>query len=280
MKTPDLTAVTLASGTLTADVADAVTEVTLDYGTDTVAQLTITVTDPKAALPRSLTTPGTALTWQGEPWQIAARSSAYGSDATLLRTFTARSTLARALRRRYKASAEKKVSPTDWVTRRVIQASGRATCQPSAKQGTIAQPSGRDRQSDLDVIANLASDLQWSWVEWGGRLFFGSRHWAWQTGPTGRTWPVTWRRDDTTDALTADLTEDDDDTDNYLTGSLELPYRFGKKVRPWDRLQTAGLGVPGLLLVEQVQITADGTSNVRIQVAQPRPPAKKAGSSS
>jgi hypothetical protein len=280
MTKPDLDAITLAGGKLTADIVDAVTEVKIDYSTDTVAQLTLTVSDAKAVLPAVLLTAGTALTWLGEPWQVAARSSVYGSDATLLRTFTARSALARALRRRYKATVEKKVSPSQWVTGRATTAGGRVTCQASAKQSTIAQPSGRDRQSDLDVIANLASDLQWSWVEWDGRLFFGSRHWAWQTGPTGRSWPVTWIRDETTDVLSADLAVDDDDTDNAVTGTLELPYRFGRKVRPWDRLQPTGLGVSGLLLVEQVSITADGASPVQVQVSQPRPPAKKAGSSS
>lgn len=280
MTTPDLTTVTLAGSKLTADLSDAITTVTVEYGTGTVAQLVLTVVDSAKALAGSpLLTPGTAMTWQQDRWQVAGRTSSRGSDDTLLHTFTARSTLARGLRRRYQASAEKKVSPSQWVTRRVAKAGGQAVCQASAKQGTIAQPSGSDRQSDLDVIANLASDLEWTWVEWGGRLFFGHRHWAWQTAPTGRTWPVTWGVDPSTDALASEFTWDDDDTENAISGSVDLPNGYGTLIRPWDRLLLTGFGAVATVLVEQVSITADGTSPVQVQVAQPRPPAKKAGSS-
>lgn len=280
MTSPDLDTVTLAGGRLKADLTDAITEVTVDYSTGSVAQLVIAAADVAAITGSALMRPGTTLTWQDDPWQVGGRTTTRSSDNTVLHRFTARSTLARGLRKTYKASAETKVSPSQWVTRRVLQAGGRATCQPSSRQSTIAQTSGRDRQSTLDVIANLASDLEWSWTEWGGRLLFGSRHWAWQTGPTGRLWAVTWGKDESTDALSSEVTVDDDDTENYVTIALELPYRYGKRIRPWDRIQLTGFGTEATMLVEQVSVTADGTTGVRVQASQPRPPAKKAGSSS
>ena len=280
MTSPDLDTVTLAGGRLKADLTDAITEVTIDYSTGSVAQLVIAAADVAAITGSALMRPGTTLTWQDDPWQVGGRTTIRGSDNTVLHRFTARSTLARGLRKTYKASAETKVSPSQWVARRVLQAGGRATCQPSSRQSTIAQTSGRDRQSTLDVIANLASDLEWSWTEWGGRLLFGSRYWAWQTGPTGRSWAVTWGKDEATDALSSEVTVDDDDTENYVTIALELPYRYGKRIRPWDRIQLNGFGVEATVLVEQVSITADGTTPVRVEASQPRPPAKKAGSSS
>jgi hypothetical protein len=281
MTAPNFDTITLAGTRLTADLTDAVTSIQVEYGTGTVAQLTLAVTDSAKALAGSpLLAPGTAMTWQGDRWQVAGRSSTRGSDDTLTHTFTARSALARSLRRRYQASAEKRVSPSEWVTRRVAKAGGQAVCQASAKQGTIAQSSGKDRQSDLDVIANLGSDQEWTWVEWGGRLYFGHRHWAWSTNPTGRSWSVTWGVDPATDALGSDLAWDDDDTENAIAGTVDLPNAYGSLIRPWDRLVVAGFGPLATVLVEQVSITVDGTSPVQVQVAQPRPPAKKAGSSS
>ncbi len=278
---PDLDTVTLAGTKLKADLTDAITSVGVDYGTGTVAQLNIGVADSAKALSGSaLLRPGTALTWRGDPWEVAGRTTTRGSDDLMTHQFTCRSTLARKLRRRYKASAEKKVSPSEWVTGRVTAVGGRATCQASSKQSTIAQTSGSERQSELDVIANLASDLEWSWVEWGNRILFGSRHWAWQTGPTGRLWAVTWKSKESTDALSSEVTYDDDDTENYLSGSLEVPYGYGWQMRTWDRIRLVGFGATATVLVEQVQITADGTTPVRVQFAQPRPPSKKAGSSS
>ena len=279
--TPDLDSVTLAGGKLTADLADAITTVTVDYGTDAVAQLVIGCSDSASALTGTpLLIPGRVLTWRGEPWETAGRTTTRGSDNTTVHEFTCRSQLARRLRRRYKASAEKKVSPSQWVTRRVASAGGQVICQPSSKQSTIAQTSGRDRQSELDVIANLAGDLEWSWVEWGNRVIFGSRHWAWQTGPTGRLWQVTWQSNPSTDALSSEITADDDDTDNYVSGTLDLPYEYGSQLRPWDRIRMTGFGPTSDVLVDQVQITADGSSPVAVQFSQPRPPAKKSGSSS
>jgi hypothetical protein len=281
MTKPDLDSVTLAGSKLTADLTDAITTITVDYSPGSVAQLVVTVTDSEKALAGSpLLRPGTALTWRADPWEVAGRTTTRGADNVMGHQFTCRSTLARKLRRRYKATVEKKVSPSDWVTRRVTAVGGRATCQPSSRQSTIAQMSGSERQSELDVIANLASDLEWSWVEWGNRIIFGSRHWAWQTGPTGRLWAVTWQSNEATDAVSSDVTYDDDDTENYLSGTLQLPYGYGWQIRPWDRIQLTGFGDQATVLAEQVAITADGSTPVTVQFTQPRPPAKKAGSSS
>lgn len=276
---PDLSAVTLSGGKLQADLTEAINAITLDYSTGSVAQLVVTAQDASAVLRSALVVPGSSLTWRGEPWQVGGVASAWGTDATIARTVTCRSRIARGLRRTYKVSAERKVSPSEWVRRRVQAAGGTAVCQASSKRATIAQTSGDEPQSELDVVANLAGELDWDWVEWGGRLWFGSRYWAWSGLATGqRTWAATWRKSEGTDALSADLAVDDDDTDNHRSGSITLPYAYGSQIRPWDLIQPTGFGSMPLLLVEQVSITADGVSPVTVQVAQPVRPRKRKGS--
>lgn len=277
----DTDSLRLAGATITADISDVLTTLTVDYGTDSVAQLTISASDDRGIIARTaLMTPGTAVLWQGDTWQVGARTTARGSDATILHTFDCRSTLARGLRRNFKASAEKKVSPSEWITRRVAAAGGTATCQPSSKQGTIAQTSGDQRQSELDVIGSLCSDQGWSWIEWGGHLIAGTRYWAWQGNAGLRLWPVTWDRKASSDAIASEITVDDDDTDNVASGTVTLPYDYGVKLRPWDRLSLSGFGVDdGIYLVEKVALSADTTSPISVDVTQPRLPAKKSGSS-
>ena len=280
--TLDTDSLRLAGSKLTADISDVLTALTLDTGTGSVAQLTITASDDKGVITgTALATPGTAVLWRGDTWQVGARTTERSSSNTTLHTFDCRSTLARMLRRTFKASAERKVSPTEWITRRVATAGGIAICQPSSKQGTIAQTSGDQRQSELDVISSLCSDQGWEWVEWAGRLWCGSRHWAWQGGATGqRMWAVTWGADPATDAISSQITVDDDDTDNVRSGSIAVPYDFGVRIRPWDRISLAGHGVDnGIYLVEKVQFTADSTSPISVEVAQPHRPVKKSGSS-
>lgn len=279
----DTTSLILSGARVSADIEAVMTSLTLDCGTATVAQLVVTAADSQGVIARSaLMSKGSVVQWRGDSWQVGARAVSRGTDNRILHTFTCRSQLARGLRRTYKASAEKKVSPSQWVQRRVTAAGGTAICQPSSKQGTIAQTSGDQRQSDLDVISNLASDLGWTWVEWGGRLWFGSRHWAWQGNAAGqRLWPVTWATDPASDAIASDITDDGDDTDNAKTGTITVPYDYGVKMRPWDRITVTGHGIDnGIYLVEKITFTADTSTPITIDVAQPNQPTKKSGSSS
>lgn len=279
----DSTSLTISGAKVTADLEQVLTGLTLDSGAGSVAQLVITASDVAGTIAKSaLMSTGTTVTWQGEAWQVGGRSTERGSDNTVTHEFTCRSALARRLRRTFKASAEKKVSPSQWVARRVAAAGGAAVCQPSSKQGTIAQTSGDNRQSELDVIANLASDLDWTWVEWGGRLWFGSRYWAWQGNATGqRTWPITWGKDPSSDAIASSIAVDDDDTESSASGSITVPYALGARMRPWDRISLTGHGRDnGLYLVEKVTFTADTATPISVDVAIPNRPAKKSGSSS
>ena len=279
----DSTSLTISGGKVSADLEQVLTGLTLDAGAGSVAQLVVTASDVNGIIAKSgLMSTGTTVTWQGQPWQVGGRATERGSDNSVIHEFTCRSTLARKLRRTYKASAEKKVSPSQWVTRRVAAAGGTAICQPSSKQGTIAQTSGDRRESELDVIANLAGDLDWTWVEWGGRLWFGSRYWAWQGNAAGqRTWPVTWGKDPASDAIASSLAVDDDDIESRVSGSITVPYRLGVKMRPWDRISLAGHGRDnGMYLVEKVTFSADTSTPISIDVAVPNRPSKKSGSSS
>jgi hypothetical protein len=280
MRIPDTASLTIAGASTSLVIADAITSIALSADAGSVAQLTIEATDPAGVIARSgLATTGTAVSWYADPWQVGSVTTTWGSDNTITLAFDCRSTLARKLRKVYKASAEKKVSPSAWVARRVAAAGGRAVCQASSVQATIAQKSGNDRQSELDVIESLASEVGWTWVEWGGTLWFGSRHWAWTGGGGARLWQVNWKADPANDALAADLTLDDDDTESAASGSVSVPYDYGIKMRPWDRIRLGGFGSRnGIYLIDAVSITGDKATPVALTVSQPLPPSKKSGS--
>ena len=255
-----------------------VTEITVDYQTDAVAELAITLADVDHEVTEaSGKLIGASVTLDGVRWQIGAVDADLAEWGTQL-VLRCRDPLAKQLRKTYKTSAEKKVSPGAWVTSRVKAAGGRAIVQPSSKRGTIAQSKN---DSVMDVIGALAGDLEWSWTAYEGVLLFGSRHAAWKAPMAGRsTWPVTWAQDKPSDALTASWTDSDDSTDNKAQLDVELAYVSGKQIRPWDRLQSTIPGASGLWLVESVGITHDGVSPVTITAVQPNRPSPKAGSSS
>ena len=275
----DTETLAIAGRSASAGLADVLVSMTLDASAGSVAQLSITAKDEGSVL-SSLATTGAAVTWQGQAWMVGAVTRSRGSDNVVLVTMECRSTLAKKLRRIYRASAEAKVSPSEWVARRVKSAGGLAACQPSSRQSTIAQMGGNDRQSVLDVIASLAGDLGWDWCETGGRLIFGSRYWAWTGVPAGqKSWPVTWATSPASDALSIEVTSDDDDTDNARSGTIVVPYASGVRMQPWDRVRLAGSGVDdGMYLIDSLSVTADLVTPVSIQVSRPRQPAKKAGS--
>lgn len=260
-----------------ADLAEIVTSIAVDYGTDQVAELTVTMIDPGEKLTRlAANSTGAFLTFDGDRWQIGsveATLTEFGSELMI----RARDPLAKQLRTTYKTSGEKKVSPGDWVKRRVALAGGTAIVQPSSKRGTIAQSKN---ESVLDIIGSLAGDLEWSWVAHTGRLWFGSRYFAWQ-GKLGSlpTWVVSWKENPASDALSASWTVSDDDVENNGDLELEVPYEHGKRLRPWHRIQSTIPGAAGVWLIEEVGITHDGFTPVNVRVSRPKKPSPKAGSS-
>jgi hypothetical protein len=280
--TPDLKTFRIAGAKASLGIAAAITDVKLDATEGSIAQLSVEAVDPSGMILRSsLATAGTAIQWGNDIWEVGATTTSWNTDNTITHSFDCRSTLARKLRKTFTTSVEKKVSPSDWVTRRVRQAGGRAVCQPTSKQATIAQTSGKQRQSSLDVIGSLAGELEWTWVEWGNVLYFGSRHWAWSGGPAGqRNWQVNWLASPNSDAISAELTLDSDDVENKASGSVTVPYDYGVKMRPWDRIRLGGFGTHnGIYLIDAVSITADTISPITLKVSQPNLPAKKSGSS-
>lgn len=260
-----------------ADLADVVTAITVDYGVDQVAELTVTMIDPGEKLTRAAAnSTGGVLTFDGERWQIGSVEAQLAEYGALL-TIRARDPLAKALRATYKTSGEKKVSPGDWVKRRVTAAGGTATVQQSSKRGAIAQSKN---ESVLDIIGNLAADLEWSWVSHSGRLWFGSRYYAWQGKlPALPMWLVSWKADPASDAYAASWTVSDDDVENSGDLELEVPYEHGKRLRPWHRISSTIPGATGTWLVEEVGITHDGFTPVTIRASRPKKPSPKAGSS-
>lgn len=257
--------------------SELVTTIAVEYGTDQVAELSITVTDPDDQITRAATSLiGSTLTFDGQRWQIGSVEAALAEWGTLL-TIRARDPLAKKLRVTYKTSAEKKVSPGDWVKGRVKAAGGTALVQASSKRATIAQSKN---QSVLDVISDLAGELEWSWTSYDDTLVFASRFAAWR----GRfsalpTWRVTWQTNPASDALSVSWNESDDNTDNRAEIELLLPYEYGARLRPWHRITSSVPGAVGTWLIETVSITHDGTTPVEISATQPKKPSPKAGSS-
>lgn len=277
----DLSKLSISGGGVTSDLSEVLTDLNLDYSTGSVAKLVIKAVDLHGVLGSSpLAVPGTSISWRGEPWQVGALDSEWSQDSLVSHSITCRSNLAKTLRVKYRPSAEKNVSASGWVQRRVQAAQGVAVVQPSSKQAVIAQSSGKERQSDLDVISNLAGDLGWSWVEFKNRLVFGSRYWAWQGGLVGQSvYPIAWGADQ--GLLSASLGIDADDQENFASGSVSLLNHIGFTIRPWDLLHLTGFGKrSGVYLVDSISFKADGISPVTVQISQPHKPSKKSGSSS
>lgn len=276
-KLPKVSELTLR-GYKPTELEELVTKIEVNYSTDTVAELSVSIIDPGQELTKAATAAiGSTLTFAGKGWQVGSVEARLGVAGTEL-AFRARDPLAKRLRKTYKTSAEKKVSPSSWVSARVKAAGGRATVQPSSKRATIAQSKN---QSVLDVINDLASELEWNWTSYAGTLIFGSRFYAWQ----GRfnklsDWAVTWAKGDDTDAISLAWSDSDDNADNRAELDCELAYDYGVQLRPWHRLKVTAPGASGFWLVEDVQITHDGVTPVQIRATRPKPPSPKAGSSS
>ncbi len=246
-----------------------VSEITTTWSAEQVAELAIVSHDTGGRLAATnLGRLGVQVTFNGSPWFISGVDTEF-QNANVAWTFRCRSLLARKLRRTIKVSAEQKVAPHEWVTARVQQAGGRCIAQPTAKGGTIAQ--GND-QTTLDIIGDLASQLGYSWTQWGSAFVFGSRHWAWKTGVPGfPTYAATWAKNPQTDMLTATATQTEDDDITSATLDLTMPYPTGQMIRPWQRLRVTGLGrYDGTWLVDSVVRRPDGVTPVEITALQPK----------
>jgi hypothetical protein len=273
--------VRVASKKVAAQVAEFITDITLDYAPGQVAELSLTVADPTGRLDNSpLANLGTTVTMTDDPagsWEVGSIDAVYAAGITW--TYRCRSKLAKNLRTRFKAGAEVKVSPTEWVTRRVKEAGGRTVSQPSSKRVAIGQGGKQDRQSVLDVITDLASELEWAWVEHGNTFYFGDPYWALQGGTRLPLWPVTWKTNVRSDALAMSVNLSDDDTETRGTLELSLPNAYGRRLRPWHRVQLKDAGrYSGVWLVDSVSYRDDDYSAVDVSCSLPRKPSKKGGS--
>ena len=263
-----------------ASVAELIDSVRLDAGTESVAQLTLVSHDPDLAIAKSdLARISATVKWQfgglTSFWDISTVDVA-AADATV--TIAARSILAKRLRRRVKVRSSRNVSPSTWVKETVRGAGGEAIVQKSNKRGEISQG---DDVTEWDMLADLAGSLGWSWVEFGGTVWFGSRHWAWSGGAKTPLWEITWGDSPRTDALDVNVSQTDDDPDNAAVGTIVVPWNRGVQIRPWHCLQLDGLGRwDGVYLVEQVSASTDGISAVEVQVSVPRKPAPDTGTKS
>lgn len=277
---PSADLVRISGGKIRADVSELVTSIDLDYSVGQVCELTIGVIDPIGLLDNTpLAAVGSTVTVTGSAgeWEVGAVDADYGPG--ILWSYRCRSKIARQLRKRYKAGTEREVAPSEWVARRVKEVGGRAVTQKSAKRLAIGQAGKEDAQSSLDVIEELASQLEWAWVERDGVLYFGDPYWAYTGDAKTATYPVTWKTDERTDALSLSASFSDDDTELAGTLDVTLPYLAGQRIRPWDRLRVSDVGrYNGTWLVESVSYPLDNVGPVNVQTTRPRKPRKKGGS--
>ena len=278
---PRADVVRIAGQKVAAQVADVVTDISLDFQVGTVAELSISVADPTGRLDGSpLAALGTTVTMTDDPagsWEVGSIDAVYSAGITW--TYRCRSKLAKNLRAKFKTGAEIKVSPTDWVSRRVKEAGGKVIAQPSQKRVAIGQGGKQDRQSVLDVIGDLASEMEWGWAEYGGTFYFGDAYWALTGGPRLPTWPVTWKSNPASDALSISVNLSDDDTESRGSLDLILPHDYGRRLRPWHRVQLQDAGrYSGTWLVNSVSYRDDDVSSVDVSCSLPRKPSKKGGS--
>ena len=278
---PRADVVRIAGKKIAAQLADVIADLSLDYSVGQVAELSITALDPTGRLDNSpIAALGTTVTMTDDPtgsWEVGSIDAIYGAGITW--TYRCRSKLAKNLRTRFKVGAEVKVSPTEWVTKRVQEAGGKIVAQKSAKRIAIGQGGKQDRQSVLDVINSLAQELEWAWCEHANTFYFGDPHWALQGGTGLPTWPVTWKKNERSDAMSLSVNLSDDDTESRGTLELALPNNYGRRLRPWHRIELRDLGAySGTWLVNSVSYRDDNYSTVDVSCSLPRKPAKKGGS--
>lgn len=255
---------TLNGKRITADLEGLVTSTSLDMGVEQVAQVSLVVVDPREQLLRK-DWRGSRLGWDGATWDISAVDIAAAAYTTNL---SARSWLARRMRRTYRVVGEHKVGPDEWIVRWIKSLGGKAIVEKTSKRGVI--PASKD-QSLWDALSGLCGDVGWSFTEYAGIVYAGSRMWAFDGGTGLPTWPVTWKTAERSDALDVGGSLTDDDPDNRGTAEFVLRWENGRKIRPWHRIQLDGLGIyDGLWLAESVQTPNDGTSTVSVSASRPR----------
>ena len=269
----DIASLSIDGRGFSADVLDALTAITRDDAAESVSQLNLTVSDDQARLlarPGLLST-GAVVAWRGRSWQIASVSTRAGDDNTIQHEFSARAPLARALRQKIDPSVRHGISPSAWVAAKVKAASGRAVCQPSNPRAVIGQRGGTKRQRTLDVIADLASDLGWSWCVRDGVLIFASRLWALNAKPAPTVaWPVAF---DSEAIIDLDLAIDEDDDANRASGGMSLAYDAAADIAPWDRITLTKAGrYSGDWLVDSVKVSGEAGSAVVLDLSWPLKP--------
>ena len=271
----------LGDDTFTLDGKDAdatlkglVSAATLDMATEQVAQVSLTAIDPGFTL-IGQDWRGATLGWDGAAWDLSAMSASAADAAVEL---AGRSKLARRMRRTYRVVGEHKVGPDEWITRWVTGLGGRAVVQRTSKRAVMPEDK---QQSVWDALAGLCAEVGWSFVEYGGVVYAGSRSWAYDGGPNLPTWPVTWATRAATDAHNIEAELTDDDPDNLGTADFTLRWDHGWRIRPWHLVRLSGYGTfDGSWLVESVTTPNDGTSEVQVSCARPRKRAAESTSSS
>lgn len=252
---------------------DILGDITVNYTIGQAGELTVALTDTKGQMTRSvLANTGTSIVTEDGSWEVGGIKQANISDTAVSWDVRARSELARKLRKA-KAEKAKGIRSTTWATARVKAAGGQCLTQPSERKAAV-DPGSDD--TVIDVLDSLASDLGWAWTEWDGTVLFMDPWWAWTEQPAYLPmWAVTWADRADTDASALETDLDDDDTATFGTGSLSLPYAYGRQLRPMHTVDLRGDNLKGkragTWLITSVAWTANRPeAPVSVGIARPR----------
>lgn len=153
-----------------ADVAEAVTEGTVELSTDQITQLTMTLADDDEALLKSqLLAPGGSVDFGDLLLELTSLATTVVDGAYALEV-TAQALGAQRMRRAKGKLMQRGASPTTFMARRARACGLKYVGQPSAKRKTVGR---RKAETDWDAGDRLAGELGFAAFEAAGVYYFG-----------------------------------------------------------------------------------------------------------
>lgn len=270
---PPVGSLIVGGAAMQGDLAELVQSITKDTRVGAVGELSIVLIDDRLATFRSgFANEGTPIQFGSGSYQVADRTI---DRAGGLVTVRARSTLARAMRKKYRVAHEKKVSPAAWIKQIAKSHGGTAMCGASPVKGAISQS---NKQSELDVLNSVCGDPDWIWAEYGNRIYAGTAYYWWEWTRT-KDWLISWQTNPATDAVNITGGFTPDDTDAFGTIDVTVAYELGIQMAPMHRLVLVDSAIlDGVWLVTAAAPVMDGSSDVNITAIRPHKPHPKKGS--
>lgn len=199
-----LASITVGDAKLQADIVEAVSRATLDFGTDAVTELTIEVEDPGLQLMRALPRLNTPVRFGDLRLVVAATNTGGGRSGVGGFTLESRSAGAEALKQRTGPLVMPNVSPSRFVQAECAAVGLSAVVEDSPTRPNVSRDVKKDdeseRPSSWSTFARLAHELGFLRFEFAGTVYFGRPSWLmkqaeplrvlWQRGDESM-WPLT-----------------------------------------------------------------------------------------